>query len=50
MTPTFGRVIPVLRMFNLKTTLRYCEHLGCQVAWQEGEGAPRPQITKGMSR
>jgi extradiol dioxygenase family protein len=39
MTPTFTGVIPVLRMFDLKTTLRfYCEYLGCQVDWQEGEG------------
>jgi catechol 2,3-dioxygenase-like lactoylglutathione lyase family enzyme len=39
MTTTFSRVIPVLRMFDLQTTLRfYREYLGCQVDWQEGEG------------
>ena len=39
MTPTFKQVIPILRMFDVDATLRfYCEYLGCQVDWREGEG------------
>jgi catechol 2,3-dioxygenase-like lactoylglutathione lyase family enzyme len=39
MASTFGPVIPVLRMFDLNTTLRfYCDYLGCEVDWQEGDG------------
>jgi catechol 2,3-dioxygenase-like lactoylglutathione lyase family enzyme len=39
MATTFGRIVPVLRMFDLRTTLRfYCGYLGCQLDWQEGEG------------
>ena len=39
MTPTFGPVIPVLRMFDMDTTLRfYRDYLGCEVDWQEGDG------------
>ncbi|MGA8634844.1 MAG: glyoxalase superfamily protein [Candidatus Dormiibacterota bacterium] len=39
MTPTFRQVVPILRMFDVAATLRfYCEYLGCQVDWQEGEG------------
>jgi extradiol dioxygenase family protein len=39
MTPTFSQVVPVIRMFDVNATIRfYCEYLGCQIDWQEGEG------------
>ena len=39
MQATFGSLTPMLRMFDVRATLRfYCEYLGCRVDWQEGEG------------
>jgi catechol 2,3-dioxygenase-like lactoylglutathione lyase family enzyme len=39
MPTTFTRVVPVLRMSDVAVTKRfYCDYLGCEVDWQEGEG------------
>lgn len=37
--PTFGPVVPILRMFDVPATLRfYRDYLGCTVDWQDGDG------------
>src|SRR4051794_14184806 len=39
MAIAFDRVVPVLRMFDVSTTVRfYCDYLGCSVDFQEGDG------------
>ena len=39
MSPSFGPVVPVLRMFDLGlTTGFYVDYLGCAIDWQEGDG------------
>ena len=38
-TPSFGPVYPILRMYDLEATRRfYVEYLGCVVDWQAGGG------------
>jgi extradiol dioxygenase family protein len=39
MAIAFERVVPVLRMSDVAATKRfYCDYLGCNVDWQEGDG------------
>jgi catechol 2,3-dioxygenase-like lactoylglutathione lyase family enzyme len=39
MTIAFGRVVPILRMFDVGATRRfYCDYLGCALDFQEGDG------------
>lgn len=38
-TPSFGPVYPVLRMYDLEATRRfYIDYLGCVIDWQAGGG------------
>ena len=39
MPTTFGPVVPILRMYDLRRTLDfYVGYLGCAVDWQDGDG------------
>jgi ribosomal-protein-alanine N-acetyltransferase len=39
MPPTFGPIVPILRMFDVTVTRRfYVDYLGCAIDWQDGEG------------
>jgi ribosomal-protein-alanine N-acetyltransferase len=39
MTTTFGPVVPILRMYDLRRTLEfYVDYLGCTLDWQDGDG------------
>ena len=43
MSVAFGRVLPILRMFDLPRKLDfYVGYLGCKIDWQVGDGTPGP--------
>ena len=54
MAPAFGRIIPILRIFDLaKTREFYVDFLGCTIDWESGrdEGLPAYlQVSRGELR
>ena len=51
MSPRFGPIVPILRMFDLTATKRfYVDYLGCSIDWEhggDGDGPLYMQVSRG---